>query len=174
MKPMYIETERMTITQFDETMIEQVHLNSLDEANRRFVPDEVFETVEKAREVVEWLMSAYEGDEGPFVYPMILNSGENIGYVQAVPFRDGFEIGYHVAGDFAGKGYATEAVSAFLPVIMDKLGIDRIWGDACAENGASRRVLEKCGFVLEYEGMGEYQGTERPIALYSYREEAQH
>ena len=43
---MKIQTERLTITEFDLSMAESVHLNSLDEDNRRFLPDEVFETVE--------------------------------------------------------------------------------------------------------------------------------
>ena len=48
---MYIETPRLLITDFSMEMCEAVHLNSLDEDNRRFVPDEVFETVEIAQEV---------------------------------------------------------------------------------------------------------------------------
>ena len=38
---MKIETERLIITEFTMDMAEAVHLNSLDEDNRRFVPDEV-------------------------------------------------------------------------------------------------------------------------------------
>ncbi len=45
---MKIETERLTITRFTMDMAEAVHRNSLDADNRRFVPDEVFETVEEA------------------------------------------------------------------------------------------------------------------------------
>jgi [ribosomal protein S5]-alanine N-acetyltransferase len=65
---MLIETDRLLITEFDENMIESVHLNSLDDDNRRFVPDEVFETIDEARKTVEWLISCYQGNEGPFVY----------------------------------------------------------------------------------------------------------
>ena len=45
---MRIETARLLITEFTMDMAQAVHLNSLDEDNRRFVPDEVFETVEAA------------------------------------------------------------------------------------------------------------------------------
>ena len=45
---MNIETQRLIITEFQPEMAEAVHLNSLDEDTRRFVPDEVFETVEEA------------------------------------------------------------------------------------------------------------------------------
>lgn len=41
-----IETDRLMITEFTPDMAQAVHENSLDEDNRRFVPDEVFETVE--------------------------------------------------------------------------------------------------------------------------------
>ena len=41
-----LKTERLTITEFTPDMAQAVHENSLDEDNRRFVPDEVFETVE--------------------------------------------------------------------------------------------------------------------------------
>ena len=47
---MEIQTERLIICEFTPDMAEAVHLNSLDEDNRRFVPDEVFETVEEAAE----------------------------------------------------------------------------------------------------------------------------
>ena len=57
---MRLETERLIITEFDLSMAEVVHKNSLDEDNRRFVPDEVFETVEDARETIEFLMGCYE------------------------------------------------------------------------------------------------------------------
>lgn len=164
---MQITTERLLITEFDESMIESVHLNSLDDDNRRFVPDEVFETLDEARETVEWLISCYKGSEGPFVYPMLLN-GRNIGYVQAVQIENGWEIGYHVAKSYTGKGYSTEAVAAFLPVIMKNLNITSIYGICLTENIASQRVLHKCGFVLEYDGSGYYQGVERSIRKYKY------
>ena len=142
-------------------------MNSLDEDTRRFVPDEVFETVEEAAETIDFLSSQYGGTEGPLVYPVLTKDGANVGYVQAVPLDEGqWEVGYHIGGAYTKRGYATEAVSAFLPVIMQKLGIDKISGICVSENLASRRVMEKCGFRLEYEGEGEYQGEKRNIARY--------
>ena len=166
---MRIETQRLVITQFTMDMAEAVHLNSLDEDNRRFVPDEVFETVEEAADTVEFLMGVYDNGDGPLVYPVLLKDGTYIGYVQAVPFDDGtWEIGYHIGENYTRKGYATEAVQAFLPVIMPKLGLERIKGICLADNKASVKVMERCGFVKEFEGVGPYQGAERPICRYYY------
>lgn len=166
---MKIETERLIITEFTMDMAEAVHLNSLDEDNRRFVPDEVFETVEDAADTVGFLMGVYENGDGPLVYPALLKDGTYIGYVQAVPFDDGtWEVGYHIGAAYTKKGFATEAVGAFLPVIMPKLGLSRIKGICLAENKASVKVMEKCGFVKEFEGVGPYQGEQREICRYWY------
>ena len=165
---MEIRTERLLITEFDENMIENVHLNSLDDETRRFVPDEVFETIEEAREVVEFLISAYESTSGPFVYPVLLHDGKNIGYVQAVPIEDGYEVGYHMAEAHRGKGYTTEALQAFLPVIMDQLNIERIYGICHGENIPSQRVLDKTDFILEFKGMAPYQEKTQEIVKYRY------
>jgi len=168
MENFYINTERLIITEFNESMIESVQENSIDEDNRRFVPDEVFETIEEARDTVLWLMDCYKKDNEPRVCPVLLKNGENIGYVQAVPLKDGWEIGYHIAKRHTRNGYATEAVKAFLPVIMERLGIKEVVGICLPENIASWKVMERCGFVLEYKGAGNYQGNEREICRYKY------
>lgn len=150
-------------------MAESVHINSLDEDNRRFVPDEVFETVEDAADTIEFLMGCYKTGEGPLVYPALKKDGTYIGYVQAVPFENGsWEVGYHIGANYTKQGYATEAVIAFLPVIMQELKINQMMGVCLAENMASRKVMERSGFVKEYEGMGNYQGEERKICRYKY------
>lgn len=167
---MKIETNRLTITEFDMSMAESVHKESLDEDNRRFVPDEVFETVEEAAETVEFLMGCYTDRVGPLVYPVLLKDGTYIGYVQAVPFEDGtWEVGYHIGGNYTKQGYATEAVVAFLPVIMKQLGITEIAGICLADNLASVKVMERCGFTKPYEGKGNYQGQERMICKFIFK-----
>ena len=162
---MKIETERLIIREFTEEMARDVHLNSLDRDNRRFVPDEVFETVGEARETLAFLISRYGGREGPLAWAVLTRQGgENIGYVQLVPISEGkWEIGYHIAEKHTGKGYATEAVRAFLPRAAAEAGTGEIYGICLRENAASRRVLLKCGFVPEFEGTGEYQGEKREI-----------
>lgn len=166
---MKIETKRLTITEFTMDMAEAVHKESLDEDNRRFVPDEVFETVEEAAETVEFLMGVYENGNGPLVYPVTLKDGTYIGYVQAVPFDDGtWEIGYHIGKNYTKQGYATEAVNAFLPVIMKKIGITEMTGICLAENLASAKVMERCGFTKLHQGIGNYQGEDREICKFVY------
>ena len=166
---MNIKTERLTITDFTIEMAEAVHLGSLDEATRNFVPDEVFETIDDARDTLEYLISVYENCDGPLVYP-ILFDGEYIGYVQAVPMDDGrWEIGYHINENHRNQGYATEAVAAFLPTIMNKVGIVDILGITLRANKASQKVLEKCGFEKFFEGEDLYHGEMQDVVKLIYK-----
>ena len=146
-------------------MAQAVYENSQDDDTRLFVPDEVYDSVEEAREAIEFLMSRYESTDGPFVYPVITNNeGKNIGYVQLCKLDEGpWEIGYHIAKNCTGKGYATEAVKAFLSAMAKKLNIKEVYGICLTENTASIRVLEKCGFTQIYQGTGNYQGREVQI-----------
>jgi len=166
---MRLETERLIITEFDLSMAESVHKNSLDDDNRRFVPDEVFETVEDASETIEFLMSVYESQDGPLVYPVLLKDNTNVGYVQLIPIDEGFEVGYHIGSDYTKKGYATEALTAFLEYMMPHKGIDKVYGICVSENIASIKVLEKCGFQKEFDGIGKYQGVDRAIVKYVFK-----
>ena len=164
---MRIETSRLVITDFRSDMAKAVHLGSLDEDTRRFLPDEVFETEAIAADVISDLMECYGGTEGPFVHPMLAD-GVYAGYVQLVPIESGWEIGYHVVKEMTGRGYATEAVQAFLPVMMDKLSLTQVAGICDAENVASIRVLEKCGFARVCEGEALYHGEMKPVVKMIY------
>ena len=146
-KSMEIKTPRLTITRFSTDMAQAVYENSQDDDTRRFVPDEVYDSVEEALEAIDFLMSRYDSADGPFVYPVITNEGgQNIGYVQLCNLEleeEGtWEIGYHIAKNFTGKGYATEAVKAFLSAMAKKLNIKEVYGICLAENLASVRVLK--------------------------------
>jgi len=164
---MRIETSRLVITDFRSDMAKAVHLGSLDEDTQRFLPDEVFETETIAADVIADLMECYSGTEGPFVHP-IMADGMYAGYVQLVPIENGWEIGYHIVKDMTGRGYATEAVQAFLPVMMARLGLTQVAGICDAENTASIRVLEKCGFARVFEGEAVYHGEMKPVVKMIY------
>ena len=143
-----IETARLLITVLDEGMAAAIQRQSQDEATRRFLPDEVFDTFAEAQETVRELIGAYQSPDGPWVYAVLRRNGAFVGYVQLCRIDDGWEIGYHIGKEHRGQGYAPESVRAFLPVIMARLAIDRVWGVVDERNVASCRVLKKCDFKL--------------------------
>ena len=57
-----------------------------------------------------------------------------------------------------GSADAREAVTAFLPVITERVGVTEVYGIRLLENAASGRVLEKSGFQTIFTGEGQIQG----------------
>ena len=58
-------------------------------------------------------------------------------------------LGYELAPQHWGHGYATEAARAMVDFGFETLGLHRIWGECVPENAASRRVMEKLGMKRE-------------------------
>lgn len=58
-------------------------------------------------------------------------------------------LGYWMGRDFAGQGLMTEAVGLIVPFAFETLGLHRLHAAFLPGNDASRRVLEKNGFVEE-------------------------
>jgi RimJ/RimL family protein N-acetyltransferase len=59
------------------------------------------------------------------------------------------ELGYIFSPAVMGRGFATEACRALLPLAFDDLGAHRVMGRLDARNTASARVLERLGMRLE-------------------------
>ncbi len=74
----------------------------------------------------------------------ILYQGQVAGHIAAYQ-RDGLrEIGYWLGQEFWGKGIATRALAAFLLLETHR----PLYAHVARNNPASRRVLEKCGFIF--------------------------
>ncbi|WP_135667414.1 GNAT family N-acetyltransferase [Halorhabdus rudnickae] len=59
------------------------------------------------------------------------------------------ELGYWVAADHHGNGYATDAIGTIVAYAFRDLGLHRVEAKVFDGNDASRRVLEKLGFTHE-------------------------
>ncbi len=64
-------------------------------------------------------------------------------------YRKTAEIGYWLAEPYWGRGIATAAVRALVPLAFGRYDLARIQAGIFSNNPASMRVLEKCGFVRE-------------------------
>ena len=64
------------------------------------------------------------------------------------------EIGYGISEEYRGHGYAAEAVKAVSAWAFQNPDVTAIDAETDAANTASKRVLEKCGFIATGE-MGE-------------------
>ena len=59
------------------------------------------------------------------------------------------EVGYFLVKEFTGKGYATESANAAIRYAFEQLKVLRIDLRCAADNTASIRVAERCGFTQE-------------------------
>ena len=66
------------------------------------------------------------------------------------PDLPGPEVSFWLGKEHWGRGIATAALTAFLGIVDAR----PLYGRCAADNVGSRRVLEKCGFVVRSEGLG--------------------
>ncbi|MGM9653433.1 MAG: GNAT family N-acetyltransferase [Eubacteriales bacterium] len=90
----------------------------------------------------------------------IYQNGTLIGFINDCGVReDEIEIGYVIAPEYQGHGYATEAVRAMIHELRG-MGFRKITAGYFEENAASRRVMEKAGMRPSgYVGREEYRGA---------------
>ena len=94
----------------------------------------------------------------------------HVEFFKPVPYWDALELSYQVYDDrFAGRGYVTEAVQLTVDYLFATKKQHRIQLVIVPENAASRRIAEKCGFVLEGTARGAFfnDGRNQDVLLYS-------
>ncbi len=80
------------------------------------------------------------------------DGGEVVGTMVLFHFNDGAksgEVGYALAKEHWGKGYAKEALGAFVEFCFEVLGLERIEAQIDPRNEVSAKLLEKAGFMKE-------------------------
>jgi RimJ/RimL family protein N-acetyltransferase len=84
--------------------------------------------------------------EVPGVAPFIGFTGLSVPHFEA-PFTPCVEIGWRLAREHWGCGYAPEAARAALSFGFERLGLAEIVAFTAAGNARSRRVMEKIGMT---------------------------
>ena len=85
------------------------------------------------------------------------SDGEAVGWVELRPDGEQAEVSYNVTAELRGQGIAPRALSALLVWAASQIGLRRAYLACHVDNVASRRVAEKCGFVLVSQDGDEYK-----------------
>lgn len=93
-----------------------------------------------------------------FTAKAILVDGMFVGYVCCFRHDGRANVGYWVGREHWGKGVATRALRLLLRDVADR----PLYANVATGNGASLRVLQKCGFVIEQ--VQESPATDRYVA----------
>ena len=122
------------------------------------VPD--FETKSQAAALAGKLIEFSKIEDAVHLEYGIYQNGTLIGFINDCGVReDEIEIGYVIAPEYQGHGYATEAVRAVIHELRG-MGFRKITAGYFEENAASRRVMEKAGMHPSgYVGREEYRGA---------------
>ena len=91
-----------------------------------------------------------------------LKDGMHIGELcfKGITKEGNTEIGYGIADEHQGCGYATEAVSALVDWALKQPGVSCVTAETEESNIASQKVLEKTGFIPTGEN-----GEEGPLFI---------
>jgi ribosomal-protein-alanine N-acetyltransferase len=102
---------------------------------------------------VRRLMTEWKTDEGYSFHVFEKAQGRLVGGIGLTQVRRGVAqmatLGYWVGEPFERRGYTTEAVRLTVRFALQSLMLHRVEAACLPENAASRRVLEKAGFVRE-------------------------
>ena len=104
-----------------------------------------------------WVEHKLESEVPPICHVVMLrDTYQQIGFCQ-VQFEVSksdheLSVGYWFGRDYWGCGYATETLQAVLGYLRDKGRPRPLFAKVAPDNLASRKVLEKCGFVVQFTG----------------------
>ena len=143
-KEMCVKTKRMMIRLMSDEEIENlIEASSLDELRTAY------------REMLSGCKRDPENRVWYAPWKMTLKKDDT--YIGNLSFKgpakdNVVEIGYGILPDQEGKGYTTEAVQAMTQWAFGNADVVFVEAEIEPENRASRRILEKCGFVSNGEG----------------------
>ena len=157
---MRIETERLIVRPMEPGDAEALWEMLREPSTWEFIGPPQVQSLEETRRFVE-RKAAYHREHGFAMWAVIeRESGRPVGDcgLQLLEGGPEVELGYHLTLASRGRGYTTEAARACLAYGLEKVGLDRIVAVAWPGNGASQRVMQKCGMRLV--GAGFHYGHE--------------
>lgn len=144
-----LETERLTLRTWtfkDADALFEICRNA--EVMLHIGDGKPYETVEKAREFLNWAV-LYQKENGFCRWAVVEKSSGKIVGSCGFARREvqEIELGYLFARDVWGKGYATEAAGACLKHYFERIGAEKIIAMTDLAHEKSQNVLMKIGFT---------------------------
>lgn len=145
-----MKTERLLLRPWREDDAEALYKYASDNRVSQMALWPCHTSVEMSREVISIFFMP-----NPHTFAIVLQeSGEPIGCIGLVPAGEEHfatsanerEVGYWIGHPYWGQGLTTEALHELTAFCRKNLHLDSLLITADANNKASRRVAEKCGF----------------------------
>jgi RimJ/RimL family protein N-acetyltransferase len=151
--PVLIETDRLIIRRWQEAdRVPFAQLNA-DPEVMRFFPSVL--SADQSNALIDTARRKTEKDGFCFSPIEEKSSGTFLGFVglsvpayaKPLPFDPCVEVGWRLARNAWGNGYASEAARAWLRFGFETLGLEEIVSFTARQNRPSRRVMERIGMT---------------------------
>jgi RimJ/RimL family protein N-acetyltransferase len=143
------QTERLRLLAWQERHVSPLAALNADPEVMRYFPAP--QTPEQTRAAVDLWQSQFESRGWSNWAVELQGSGEFIGFIglsvprRQLPFSPCVEIGWRLAREHWGRGYASEGAKACLRVGFDTLGLEEIVSFTALLNQPSRAVMRRIG-----------------------------
>lgn len=147
-----LRTERLVLRPYRESDAGDLFGIFSDPKVMRFLSSPPWTSHDRAREVIERDVSAFESGEHLGLAIERIEDKQLIGQCTLFKLSEACrraEIGYSLASGVWGNGYMSEALSALIRYGFKRMNLNRIEADVDPRNDASVRMLERFGFVRE-------------------------
>ena len=148
-----METDRLIVRDEIESDLNDMHRLWSDKETMHYLDAVLMNTIE---ETAKNLKSGIANADGHYFCICNKATGSymgNVGYTitDTTPFGKIVHMGYLLLPEYHGKGYMTEAVKKVIEFAFIEDDCIRVITGCYKDNEASRRVMEKVGFIKEGE-----------------------
>lgn len=151
-----LETERLLLRPLELSDAQAMFAMDNNPIVHKYLWQQPTQTIEETIKVIENVQRQYAENKIGRYATILKETGEFIGWTGIKFVNDHvengntnfYDYGYRLNEPFWNKGYATEATKFWLDYGFKKMEIDKMNAYTHAENGASNRVLSKCGMKL--------------------------
>lgn len=156
MKPLTVETPRLILRQWKDSDLQPWADLNADRRVTEFFSRAYDRTL--SEETFNSMRIALERDGYGFWAVERRSDGNLIGMIGIndisfeVPFAPPREVGWRLAYEAWGHGYATEGATAALAVAFDTLGWEEVVAFTALPNARSERVMQRLGMVRDRNG----------------------
>jgi ribosomal-protein-alanine N-acetyltransferase len=158
-----IETERLYLREIIPSDLQSMFEMDADPDVHKFLGRRPVTDIEQSAAYIASIREQYVENGVARIAIIEKESNEFVGWgglklikVPTNGHQNYYDLGYRFAKRYWGNGYATESTAAVINYAFDQLKLPVIYAIADVEHAASRKVLEKSGFLYRntfiYEG----------------------
>lgn len=148
-----IETERLILRRFEYGDNESMRRNWVsDPVSQGLYLEPAYCTQVEVKELLDKYINSYEQKD---YYRWAVISKENLECIGQIAIflvdsKNHFcEVEYCIGEDYRNKGFATEVTREVIKFGFEKVNFHKVQISHKSNNNASKKVIEKCGFVFE-------------------------